>query len=302
MKRDCDPGTRMGTHLLEGLPHTPKYRRLVALLGAGAGSGGGGAGGAITGGLEAVADETLNASAEGIDRAKADSGVAFCFYLLAQLSRAAKSKDFTGGLERIGIAPPQRAIGPPDAQGRPTPPNLGNYTLFRLTSAFMATVDGHLRRTRARTDLAELAELAAAESLTVLCADRSDTLFGAGEDTVQAALRTLGTRNGFARLAHDFFARFVRRYLEYLLSRELSNHVGPARRFANVDEHNEFLNQLDRHCRVATSVMRQFAGDWYSLHNFRDDVTPSKARGFTAHALDKVRGALRYMENRHVGQ
>lgn len=157
-------------------------------------------------------------------------------------------------------------------------------------------MDGHLRRTRGRTDLAELAQLAATESLSTLCASRSATLFGTSEATVQTLLRRLATRAGFATLAHDFYARFTRRYLEYHLSRELSNHVGPGRRFANVDAHNEFLNALDRHCRVATGIVKKFAGEWYAKHQFHDDITLEKAMGFSAHAIDKVRAALRYQE------
>lgn len=49
---------------------------------------------------------------------------------------------------------------------------------------------------------------------------------------------------------------------------------------------------------MATSTLRGFARDWYALHNFRGDLTPEKAGGFAAHALDKVRGALRYQEGR----
>jgi hypothetical protein len=113
---------------------------------------------------------------------------------------------------------------------------------------------------------------------------------------VRQSLRRFSTDGGFGQLAHDFFARLIRRYLEYHLSRELSNHVGHRRRFANVDEHNDFLRQLDRHCRTTTSVLGVFARDWYSLHNFRNDLTPERVGAFAAHALDKVRDALRYQE------
>jgi hypothetical protein len=140
--------------------------------------------------------------------------------------------------------------------------------------------------------------LAAAESLTALCRSRADTLFGSTEASVQGALRALSTKKGFSTLTHDFFSRLTRRYLEYHLSRELSNHVGQDRRFASAREHNEFLRQLDAHCRVATGSVRKFAGDWYSKHNFQKDLTLRKTKGFTAHAVDKVRGALRYQEER----
>lgn len=49
---------------------------------------------------------------------------------------------------------------------------------------------------------------------------------------------------------------------------------------------------------MATGVLRKFAGEWYDKHRFHDDLTPQKAAGFAAHALDKVRDALRYQEGR----
>jgi hypothetical protein len=288
----------MGTHLLQAMVRTPGYKRVVALLGDSAGRAGTAGVGAGT--LEAVADATLTASVLGFELAKSDRGLGYCFYLLARIARAAALEgDFAVGLEQVGLTSARPATGLMDAPLRPSEATT-SYTVFALAAAFAAAVDRQLRRSRARTDLGELAQLAATETLCALCVPASETLFGATEATVRRALRPYGTNAGFARLAHDFFARLTRRYLEYHLSRELSNHVGARRRFANVDEHNEFLRQLDRHCRVATSVLRPFARGWYGVHNFRDDLTLEKAGGFVAHALEKVRDALRYQEGMHV--
>lgn len=233
-----------------------------------------------------------------MDRAKRDPGLSYCLYLLTRIARATASHgDFSAGLEEAGLVPPRRSFGLPDAPLRLGSESGTGYSVVGLAGGFASAVDRHLRRTRGRTDLGELAQLAATESFCALCVSGSETLFGATEATVRQSLRRYSSGAGFARLAHDFFARLIRRYLEYHLSRELSNHVGgPRRRFANADEHNEFLRQLDRHCRTATSVLRPFARDWYGLHRFRDDLTQEKAAGFAAHALDRVRDALRYQE------
>jgi hypothetical protein len=280
------------------MPRTEPYRRVVALLGDSAG--GGGAAGVTPGTLAEVADATLDASLDGLELAKGDEGLAHCVYLLVRVTRAAREADFLVALDRAGVPTPAGISGLPDV---PIPGGADDYRLFDLTCGFTAAVDRHLRDTRARTDVGELAQLAAAESLSALCWGEDEVLFdlkrgGTGGDApaVQEPLRNLSTRNGFARLAHDFFARLIRRYLEYHLSRELPNHVGPNRRFRDVDEHNDFLRALDEHCRRSTRVMREFAGDWYSLHNFKGDVSVAKARGFAAHALDKVRDALAYQE------
>jgi hypothetical protein len=276
------------------MPRTGGYRRLISLLGDSAG--GGTVAGVAVGTVGQIADATLGASLEGLKRAKRDETLAYCFFLLVRITRAARDVKFIEALADTGVLTPAQISGLPDA---PIFHSTEEYGLFDLTSGFVAAIDDRVRATRTRTDIGELANLAAAESLSALCAPRTDSLFGnTGRGGVQLSLRSLSTRNGFARLAHDFFARLIRRYLEYHLSRELANHVGPGRRFRHVDDHNDFLQQLDDHCRVATSVMRKFAGDWYIKHNFKGDLSVPKAKDFASYAIDKVRGALAYQEGR----
>ncbi|GEM_PF-455091 len=284
----------MGHKHLYGLPRTPPFKRIIRLLGDSAG--GGGVAGAGVGSIQEIADATLIASDEGLQRAKSDDGIAYCVYLMAQVTQAARESDFLASLAGTGLPiPRQSTVSHPDLKDTTTP---ADYTVFDLVSGFVQAVDRHLQHTGSRNDISELAQLAASESLTVLCRPKADTLFGTSESTVQKSLRDLSTRKGFGTLSHDFFARLIRRYLEYHLSRELSNQVGPNRRFANVAAHNEFLRQLDSHCRVATKPLGKFAGEWYSKHRFSKDLTLAKSRGFAAHALDKVRDALSYQEER----
>lgn len=283
----------MGSHLLVGMPRTGGYRRVISLLGDSAG--GGGSAAAEPGSLAAIADATLDASFEGLELAKGDAGLAYCLYMLVRVTLAAREHDFLIALHSAGVPTPALISGLPDV---PVVTDPARYDVYDLTSGFSAAVDRYLRVTRGRTDIGELAQLSAAESLSALCSEPATTLFGPSALSVRESLRELSTERGFAKLAHDFFARFTRRYLEYHLSRGLSNHVGPRRRFRHVDEHNEFLLQLDRHCRVSTSIMRTFAGEWYAKHRRLDDMDLKAARGFSAHAVDKVREALAYQEGR----
>jgi len=285
----------MGHRLYSGLARTPALKRLVSLLGNSAGAGG--AAGIAPGSLEQIAHATIIASDAGLERAKGDEGLAYCLYLMATMARAGGEEDFAGALSKIGLPAPFAPVGTPDYTVS-TGGEASQYTVFDLVSGFNAAVDHHLRDTRSRTDIGELAQLAASESLSTLCSRSAITLFGTTKETVQESLRKLSTQKGFATLSHEFFARFSRRYLEYVLSRELSNHVGPNRRFAGVGEHNAFLQQLDDHCRVTTGVVKQFAGEWYSLHKFQDDITLRKTKGFAAHAVEKVQGAFKYQEER----
>jgi hypothetical protein len=275
----------MGTREYDRLPKTPKFKKVVGLIGTGAGFAG--ATGVAAGSLGAIANATLDASLEGLGRAKSDEGLAYAFYLLSQLTQAARQEDFLATLKALDLPSPKANT---DA---PTSDEFGaEYDIHDLVASYTSAVDRQLRRSRSRTDIAEMAQQSAAESLHALCGPKSNTLFGSTLETVKASLRTLSTKKGFADLTQDFFARLTRRYLLYHLSRELSNHVGDGRRFRSVDEHNDFLYQLDSHCRVCSRMVRRFGGEWYSKQNWEGGITPRKAQGFVAHALEKMQFAL----------
>ncbi len=110
---------------------------------------------------------------------------------------------------------------------------------------------------------------------------------------VRAELSKLATKNQFGDLARDFFARLTNRTLEYYLSREIPNHVGPGRTFANFDEQSAFRAALSRHCQEASLIVEEFAGGWFSKSQFKGTLTPAAAQGFADYALKKMRDELR---------
>ena len=106
-----------------------------------------------------------------------------------------------------------------------------------------------------------------------------------------------GLKNGFSHLqgdlARDFFARLTRRHLEYYLSRELSNHVGPSSRFTSIADYSRFNAELDQHCREAARIVKEFAGGWFGKTNYEGGITPDKAAAFVSAALKKIGTELR---------
>lgn len=279
----------MGHHQVESLPVTPSHRRVVAMLGDGAGMTGlPGVGQAA---LAQVADAMLTAAIAGFERAANDEGLIHTFYLLTQVTQAARDEDrFNERLAELGVTGSAWDSTPSQGDGTA----IAN-TIYDLVGNFTYAIDDHLAMTRTRSDLSEIAQRAAAQSLTVLGQEYANTLFGTGPDAVQDALRRLSTQSGFARLTQDFFGRVASGFLIYHLSKELSNHVGPGRRFADVSEHNAFLSAMEAHCRTASSVLKEFSGTWYSKHNFQGGITPRKSAGFVRHALEKVGDALTHL-------
>lgn len=244
----------MGHNRLGSLPDTRPWRAVVGLIADGASA-------------AAVAAATSAAAVDGLERGQHDRGVAHAVFLLARTALAARQPDFARGLGSVGV------------HCQADPP------LFTLTAALAAAMRDAARARRSpRTDLGEMAALAATETVAAAVGDRVAGLFPSGGD-VRRAVREFATRNGFAALAYEFFARFTRRFLLYHLGRELSQHVGGAGRFADHAAHTAFVVDLDTHCREAALVVRAYAGGWYDKARFERGITEHQARRFAAYCL-----------------
>lgn len=258
----------MGHNRLGTLPDTRPWRRVVAHIAEGESA-------------AAVAAAASEAAVQGLERGQSDRGVARVVWLLARTAVAARRDDFAGALAALGVH---------------TPAEPG---LFDLTAAFAAAMRAWYSTHAARTDLGEMAVLAACEAETVCVGERVTGLFPTG-DEVRRTVRDFSTKNGFAALAHEFFSSFVRRFLLYHLGRELSQHVGGNSRFADHAAHTAFLDDLRVHCREVAVIARDYSGGWYDKAKFEQGITEEQARRFAAHCLGgKLRRELAVRGRRH---
>lgn len=240
------------------LPRTRQWREVIALVGGAASA-------------ASVAGATLDAVEAQFTTAAQDRGLFRAFWLLAQLPDAARAEDFGRALQELGIS------------------TSGDLSAAGLVAGFTEAIDRDLRTTGGRTDLGELGQMAAVETLASTLADRTVSLFGATPTDVQRALAGLATEVQFGAFAREFFARFTERFLGYYVSRELPLHVGPDIPFQSRREEGAFADALDLHCRQASRVVEEFAGGWYSKAKFKRDLTPARAQRFLAYALKKIR-------------
>ena len=136
----------------------------------------------------------------------------------------------------------------------------------------------------------EMARLAAVESLVAVCRRRPKGFFDTDADNVRGALAEHATSKRFGLLAHEYFSRFLGRFLSYHLSRQLSMHVGPKQRqrFKNIPQHNEFNDALALHCRQTARIVQSFAGGWHSKTDYESGITLRKAKNFVHVALKKM--------------
>lgn len=245
----------MGHIRLGNLPRTRKWQQVIELLESDAGT-------------DQIAAATLDASKKGLLDAAHDPALVYSFWLLTQLPLCARKPDYSAELKKLGISV------------------AGDPGLLDLVGAFTDSVDAHVSRTGGRTDLGEMAQMGAAESLTSTLRQQTTNLFGTTPQDVQRELARLGTAKNFSLLARDFFARLSERYLTYFLSRQLSS------QYRSVEENRQFREALSLHCKQASKIVEQFAGGWYSKANYEGGITPRKAANFVQVALKKLRAEL----------
>jgi hypothetical protein len=256
--------TRLGT-----LPDTRPWRKVVGHIADGESA-------------AAVAGATTSAAVRGLELAQTDAGLGHIVYLLAHTVLASRQPDFAGALSAHHIE---------------VPPSPG---LFDLTAGFSEAVrHWHSTTNTPRSDLAEMAAMAAVEALVHRVGERSTALFPTGGE-VQRAVREFSTRNGFASLGHEFYSRLTQRFLLYHLGRELSHHVGGNGLFRDHAEHASFVADLDTHSREAALVVRDYAGDWHSKARFEQGITERQARRFANHSLKKIQKELMSRGTRRV--
>lgn len=258
----------MGHQHLGTLPRSRKWREVVELIGAGAN-------------VRDVAAATSLAAERQMADASNDPAVKHAVWLLTQIPIAAAQDNFGPELRKLGLV-----VG-------------DNPTLLEIATAMSGAVDRYVTRQGGRTDLGEMAQLSALETLNAIGGRELPDLFGRDVNRTKLALRGLGTVKQFAVLARDFFSRLTTRQLQYFLSRELAKHVGLNARFRSLREHLEFERALDLHCREASRIIKEFSGQWFSKHTYEGGISESNAGHFAHVAFKKMREELGQRRNAH---
>jgi hypothetical protein len=252
----------MGHLRLGDLPRTRKWRQVVGLIEGGAGT-------------AQVANATISAAERGLNLAGDDDGLVETIWLLTQLPLAARSDDFAGALRGAGL----------DVAGAPT--------LMEVVGALSDAIDRRLAKNGGRTDLGEMAQMSAAETLSRVLGERTQSLFGTTGDDVQRELGRLATNRQFSVFAAEFFARVTERYLGYFLSRALAHHVGEGKRFTTLAQQAEFSKALGLHCQEASKIVEAFSGGWFTKTNWEHKgISRTQAAAFASIAMRKIAAEL----------
>lgn len=253
----------MGHIRLGNLPRTRKWKEVIDLVGG-------------EGSTAMVANATMDAAQDDFQKGAADPLLVHTVWLLSQLPDAARQEDFQAAARALGLELP--------AQASPTD----------IAVAVGEAVDAHARLQDApRSDLGEMARLAAVETLARALEPATPSLFGSTPGEGKDALGRLATEKQFGGLTRDFFARLTERVLTHFVSKELPLHVGAGRRFETPTEQRAFQDAMGVHAKQAARILEVYAGAWWSKARHEGDLTPARAERFVAYAMKKMRDELR---------
>jgi len=253
----------MGHIILGNLPRTRKWQQVVALIEGGAGT-------------AQIANATITAAEQNFQKAADDKGLIETIWLLSQLPLAARSDDFGKALQSVGLYVT-------DSPG-----------LMEVVGAFSDAIDKKLTNNGGRTDLGEMAQMAASETMTQIIGSRTQSIFGTTTDDVKDAFSKLATNRQFSIFARDFFARLTNKCLDYFVSKAVSHHVGEGRRFRTLAQQGEFSRALGTHSREASKIIEEFSGGWFSKTNWeKKGISRKDAAGFTHVAMKKIVAELK---------
>ena len=203
------------------------------------------------------------------------SSLGYCVWFLTQLTLASRSKDFKDNLARLGIQVVEHT----------------SASEFMAQTSRIAT--RHLSGLIPHTALNGIAGLALREALTRTIGIQATTLFGADLADVQRALKSYSTSRQFSVLLHIYFSSFLRRILRFVIDKEIANHLGPGRRFENIQDMADFENALEAFAGQTSRIVDEFSGGWYSKRVWQQGtISKGDAARFVHVALDKIREDL----------
>ena len=252
----------MGHIRLGTLPQSKKWREVIRLLDSAAS-------------LEDVAEAAARASETDLRRASDDPNFQFVTQLLVKLPLLARAPDFESAMADLGI---------------------GSSDLASVTGLLAGLNDAisHQGFIEGKSsDAGEMARAALLESLSVQMRDRLPTLFDPTPQEIRKVLASFASGQNFAILARDFFARLSYRSLDYYLSRELANHTGAGKRFADDASRTAFDRALSQHTFEASRIVEEFAGGWYGKTIWKEQaLSQDTINDFTRYAFKKMRSEL----------
>ena len=166
--------------------------------------------------------------------------------------------------------------------------------LLDIAAAFSDALDRYSDTVEVRTDLGEMAQLAAVESLTSVIGPKLPSLLRQARLKYNVPLDVfpVAINSSFSRAPSLPTSQNVYSIIFSAANLPIIRERG--RRFATDSERTAFDHALDAHCWEASRIVETFAGGWYGKAVYqKDGLTPESVRRFVPVAFKKIRAELR---------
>lgn len=225
----------------------------------------------------AIAKAVAEASENRLRELTNDPGLGYSFWLITRIALAARGQDFVGDLAKLNIK---------------ASPNASTLE-FISQVADIARIE--LSKIQSSGDFAEIGSMAIRTALTETVGQQGRSMFETSLRDIQSAFKIYSTQVQFGNVAHRFFSNFLARVILSYVDRDIANHLGVGKGFADLGDSKSFLEALDIHTRQSARIVEEFAGAWYSKHNWetKGDISREETQRFTAYALRKLRSELK---------
>ena len=220
-----------------------------------------------------IASFALGAAEGAIKQAKNDVGLTQSLYLLIRILQATREPNPVAALDNMGIR------------------LSDNATAFQMISQFQDLLDKTIIKRGPRTGVTEIAQQAAGETLSSMLGSLEQSLFKTSRNEILQTLRSTSTKAGFSKLGRTFFAQFLKRFLNFYLSRASASLVSSPS-FAHVGGISDFDQALELHCYQSAHIVEAFAGSWYSKASFKSTIDIDHTKRFIAVSLQKIADEL----------
>lgn len=223
-----------------------------------------------------VADATVRAAGSRLSQLRGDESLTYCFWLLTRLATASRGPDFESETRRLGL----------DVQ-------TSDHALA-LVAQVNDRARGELARFPESGPFSDIAINALRSSLTDTLGAQNYSLFGSSVEDLGSAFRRHSTAAQFGELATRFFGAFAAQTLRYYVDRALPAAISPTGGLRNLSDLTDFQAALDRHARDSAQIVEVYAAQWWVKHRglHGEPISREEVRGFTAHALTKLRKEL----------
>jgi hypothetical protein len=227
-----------------------------------------------------VATATINVAKDYLLSLSSDPGLYHSFWLLTQLTWQSRTEKFYEALSEIGI------------EIREEKSALG---FISKVSEFS---NNEIRNRPNLSIFSDVAQQSMKEALNRILSERTENLFGASIEDIRLALKEIANEKQFAKLSRFYFSSFLNRYLQFFVSKEISNHIGANSGFESIKDVAEFDEAMRVFCFQSARIIEDFAGGWYSKRNWQGDISQKDAKNFVFVALKKMRDELAMEESK----